>query len=259
MSRRLAFLALALLAGAAPARGADLEATVATVTAQPGSVVDVPITVTPTPGAFGVLGVQLRLNLGASVVQSSSFVSGDGWIWWWGAPAQNANATFAAAAAAGTTPVGAAGATLATVRVTVRNDAPLGTDLPLTLSTLAFNEGSPSVSVVNGVLRVRAAGLDAPTPDAAALALAPPSPNPASGRTRLAYTLSRASSRVKLSVHGVDGRSVRVLAEGPAGAGRHEATWDLRDDAGRTVRAGLYFARLESDGTVRNQRVAVLR
>lgn len=260
MSRRALVLALALVVShAAGARAADLEATVGTVTVQPGNTVDVPITVTPSPAAFGVLGIQLRLNLGASVVQSSSFVASDGWLWWWGAPAQNANATFAAAAAAGTTPVGAAGATLATVRVTVRADAPLGTDLPLTLSTLAFNEGSPSVSVVPGVLRVRAAGLDAPASGPAALALAPASPNPAARTTRLAFTLAEARSHVRLSVHALDGRLVRVLADGPSAAGRHDATWDLRDAAGSPVPAGLYFAKLGAGREARLQRIAVLR
>ncbi len=254
-----AFLALALLIAARPTVAADLTVTVPTVSVAPGGTVDLPIAVSPGPGGLGILGIQMRLQLGSAVVQSASFLTGDGWIYGWGGPATNVNADFAAAAAAGVGPLDSASPNVATVRVVVRGDAALGTDLPLTLTTMAFNEGSPSVQVVNGVLRVRTGGVGVPDGAASGLALAAPSPNPARTPLRLGFTLPRAAARTRLDVLSVDGRLVRTLADGALPAGVHDRTWDLRDTRGGAVPAGLYFVRLEADGGRRLARLAVLR
>lgn len=257
---RLVPAALALGVLFAPAaRAQTIAVNVTSVTAAPGATVDVPVTVSPGPEGLGILGIQLRMELGAAVVQSSSFVSSSGWLWWWGAPAQNAGSIFAAAAAAGVAPVGAGGGTLATLRIVVRPDAIVGTDLPLTLSTMAFNEGSPAASVTNGLLRVRTGGVDAPGPDARDVALSAPAPNPARTPVRLGFTLARAEPRARLDVLALDGRLVRVLGDGAASAGRHDHVWDLRDGAGEPVPPGLYFARLQAAGATRTRRLAVLR
>lgn len=41
--------------------------------------------------------------------------------------------------------------------------------------------------------------------------------------------------------------------------GEHEIAWDHRDDAGRTVSTGIYFARLEVDGRVLTRKLATLK
>jgi len=78
--------------------------------------------------------------------------------------------------------------------------------------------------------------LDVPTPAPTAFALAPPRPNPASGATRLAFTLPR-PAHIALAIEDPAGRRVAALADGTFAAGRHELTWD----AARTA-PGLYFA-----------------
>jgi flagellar hook assembly protein FlgD len=88
------------------------------------------------------------------------------------------------------------------------------------------------------------------------LAFALPSPNPADARTTLQYTLPRAGI-VRLGVYDASGRLVRELASGTREAGQQTEAWDLRDASGRTVGAGLYFARLETDGHTLVRRVAV--
>jgi hypothetical protein len=90
------------------------------------------------------------------------------------------------------------------------------------------------------------------------LAFALPSPNPANSRTTLQYTLAR-SGIVRLGVYDASGRLVRELASGTREAGQHSEAWNLRDASGRTVGAGLYFARLETDGRTLVRRVAVTR
>jgi hypothetical protein len=91
-----------------------------------------------------------------------------------------------------------------------------------------------------------------------ALALAAPAPNPARSLTTLAFALPRAA-RVRLALHDASGRLVRTLVDGAREAGAHTAAWDLRDEAGRAVGAGLYFATLEADGRRLTRRVMTLR
>jgi len=88
-----------------------------------------------------------------------------------------------------------------------------------------------------------------PTPvgTSGALALAPPSPNPAAWRTNLRFTLPEARA-ITLRVFDVSGRALRTLAAGRFGAGGHTISWDGRDDQGRRVAPGPYFVRL-ADGT----------
>jgi hypothetical protein len=91
-----------------------------------------------------------------------------------------------------------------------------------------------------------------------ALSFSPPSPNPARGATALEYTLSRAG-HVRLCVYDAAGRRVQVLREGEMPAGPHRDTFALRDDAGRSLAAGLYVLQLEAEGRVISRRLAAIR
>jgi hypothetical protein len=100
-------------------------------------------------------------------------------------------------------------------------------------------------------------------PDALTLALGIPTahPNPASEATRLDFSVPAAADGRSLAITIVDvsGRRVRTLARGAARTGAASVTWDLRDDAGGRVGAGLYFARIATGAEVRVCRVAVTR
>ncbi len=86
-------------------------------------------------------------------------------------------------------------------------------------------------------------------PVAGALALAV-GPNPANREGQVRFTLPHAG-RAEVTVHDVTGRRVRRLASGTFAAGTHARTWDLRDDAGRSLGAGVYLVRIASDaGTI---------
>lgn len=256
---RAALITCVLALAAAPLAAQPLAVVAPTVTAAPGATVDLPIETVPGPSGLGIVGMQVRMELGASVIQSSSFVTGEGFLWTWGTPARNATASFAVAAAAGTTPVPAGTDRLATVRVVIRADAPIGTDLPLTLSTMQFNEGSPAAEVTHGLLRIRTGTVAVTPPVSGRLALAAPAPSPARAGTRIAFALPHSGRAVRLDIVGVDGRAVRTLAEGEFEAGTHERVWDLRDAHGRAVAAGLYWVRLESAGERVTRRLVVAR
>jgi hypothetical protein len=69
--------------------------------------------------------------------------------------------------------------------------------------------------------------------------------NPWTGPGKLTAALPR-EAEVRLSIYDVAGRLVRTLHEGRLPAGPHEFAWDARDENGRSVASGLYFARLEA-------------
>jgi hypothetical protein len=85
------------------------------------------------------------------------------------------------------------------------------------------------------------ATLAAAVPTVTRLGLA--QPNPFRGSATIAYSLA-ASGPVNLTLYSVDGRRVRVLAQGVREAGEYSAVWDGRDDGGQTVSAGVYYALL---------------
>ncbi|MGQ0720282.1 MAG: FlgD immunoglobulin-like domain containing protein [Candidatus Eiseniibacteriota bacterium] len=93
--------------------------------------------------------------------------------------------------------------------------------------------GGPSVDAVVGPL------------SAMALALEQNRPNPFRPGTLIEYAVPE-RSRIRLSVHDVSGRTVRVLAEGEVAAGRRSVAWDGRDGTGTPVASGVYFYRLAS-------------
>jgi hypothetical protein len=69
------------------------------------------------------------------------------------------------------------------------------------------------------------------------------SPNPVRGNATLSFALAQGGP-VELAVYGVDGRLVRSLLRGTREAGAYQIAWDGRDEAGRTVAMGVYYARL---------------
>lgn len=71
-------------------------------------------------------------------------------------------------------------------------------------------------------------------------------PNPFNPSTSLVFALPQTTA-VELNVYDVRGRQMRTLVRGVLDAGRHRAGWDGRDEAGRDVAAGVYFAELRAE------------
>lgn len=91
-----------------------------------------------------------------------------------------------------------------------------------------------------------------------AMALELASPNPSRGATAIRYQLPR-SGAAELAVFDASGRRVATLARGDGAAGARTATWDGRDDGGRTAQPGLYWLRLTQGGEQRTQRIVQLK
>ncbi len=92
--------------------------------------------------------------------------------------------------------------------------------------------------------------------------LHPPVPNPFNPTTTIRYEVPGAageSEAVSLAVFDVAGRRVRTLVAGARRSGVHVARWNGRDDTGRRVASGVYFARLRVAGQTRSQRMVLLK
>lgn len=90
-------------------------------------------------------------------------------------------------------------------------------------------------------------------PEAAALRLFSPYPNPSRGAAVVPFEVEHAG-QVQLSVYDVLGRRVGVLLDGPVVAGRHAVALDASK-----LPAGLYVLRLETERGVVARRLTVLR
>ena len=83
-------------------------------------------------------------------------------------------------------------------------------------------------------------------------------PNPFSPETRIGFRLPL-SADVRLTVHDLEGRLVRILLDDTVAGGNHQVTWDGRDESGLIRGAGVYFYRLESEGERWVRKMTLLR
>jgi type IX secretion system substrate protein len=90
-------------------------------------------------------------------------------------------------------------------------------------------------------------------PAAASLELSPPAPNPSGRSASISFDVP-ARERVRLSLYDVQGREVEVLTDGEVDAGPHRASVDAA-----MLHAGLYFVRLQAEGTELTRRLAIVR
>jgi hypothetical protein len=88
--------------------------------------------------------------------------------------------------------------------------------------------------------------------------LLPPAPNPTTASTLIQYRIP-AEGPVRLAVYDVRGREVALLRRGTQPAGEHRLTWNPRDAGGDDAASGVYFLRLEFDGSIRSRRLLLAR
>ena len=82
------------------------------------------------------------------------------------------------------------------------------------------------------------------------------SPNPFSHATTIRYNLPVAD-RVSIDIYDTAGRLVRELSNGYQNAGTHAVVWNGRDGNGRRLPAGVYFCRLNANGSTRTTRTVI--
>lgn len=95
-------------------------------------------------------------------------------------------------------------------------------------------------------------------PHAAGFNLEAARPNPFNPRTSLVFTLDRRAA-VNLRIYDLRGRLVATLVQAVLPAGRHEAQWSGRDEAGGNAPAGIYLCRLDDGLRWRSQRLVLVK
>ncbi len=98
----------------------------------------------------------------------------------------------------------------------------------------------------------------------AGFGLAQSYPNPAAlsgpgaGNTRITFNI-QASGQARLSIFNIFGQQVRTLLQGRHGAGQHIAEWDLRNDRGEPVGAGIYFYQLQTNRQTATKKLVITK
>ena len=91
-----------------------------------------------------------------------------------------------------------------------------------------------------------------------AFAVGAAAPNPFTMKTVISFSLP-SPQMTSVVVYDLRGRRVQTLLEGPQPAGRHLVEWNGRDDRGRTVASGVYFAQVVAASGSSGQRLVLVR
>ena len=134
-----------------------------------------------------------------------------------------------------------------TASATVSRTSDLGSVRPGP-SKVRENSGSSQAQWLSLLESTAAAGVESQATDLKLVALGSGYPNPAGAKTHISYSMPYRGLAM-LRMVDVSGRAVRTLVDGDVGAGTHEATWDGRDDRGRSLPAGMYWYELNANGT----------
>jgi subtilisin family serine protease len=92
---------------------------------------------------------------------------------------------------------------------------------------------------------------------------AAPWPNPARNNASFDYAIGQDVAaggpvEVRVRVHDVQGRVVRDLKRAREGSGKYRVAWDIRDDRGRPVPAGMYYMDLRAGAMKASRRLVVV-
>jgi flagellar hook assembly protein FlgD len=83
-------------------------------------------------------------------------------------------------------------------------------------------------------------------------------PNPFNPVTTVMFSLPE-KGEVDLGVYDVSGRLVKTLYQGVMDQGKHKATWDGTNTAGRAVSSGVYFCKLFTKDNVAETKMVILK
>jgi flagellar hook assembly protein FlgD len=85
-------------------------------------------------------------------------------------------------------------------------------------------------------------------------------PNPFNPVTRIVYwEPDGGKQRVDLVIYDVSGARVRTLVSGTVATGRHEVTWDGRNDQGQAVGSGVYFYKMIQENFKATRKMLLLK
>jgi hypothetical protein len=124
--------------------------------------------------------------------------------------------------------------------------------------TWADNESGSDSNIFAMIVGTESTVSVDPGPAGSSLALSRQGASPARGPVTLSFALPH-TAPVRLAIYDLGGRRVRELVSGVQPGGTHEVVWDLRDDSGRPLPAGVSFARLEVEGKALSTKLVTLQ
>ena len=83
-------------------------------------------------------------------------------------------------------------------------------------------------------------------------------PNPFNPSTTIRFSLAEAG-HARLNIYNTRGQLVRSLANSNLMAGKHQMTWDGRDNRGKSVASGIYFYRLQAGKYVQSRKMILMK
>jgi len=83
-------------------------------------------------------------------------------------------------------------------------------------------------------------------------------PNPFNPDVNLAFDL-KSGGQVRVDIFNLRGQKVTELLDAKLGGGRHTLHWNGRDDSGRSVASGVYFARVRAAGQTRTLKLLLMK
>lgn len=86
-------------------------------------------------------------------------------------------------------------------------------------------------------------------------------PNPFNPETTIAFEVPTSNSlqRVQISVVNIKGQIVRNLVNNAYTSGTHSVVWDGKDNFGKTLSSGVYFARLKASNQILSRKMLLLK
>lgn len=83
-------------------------------------------------------------------------------------------------------------------------------------------------------------------------------PNPFNPSTTIAFYTPH-SMDLSVTLYNIKGQKVRILHSGRMGMGNHQLVWDGKDDGGRGVSSGIYFARVNAGKYIKNVKMVLMK
>ncbi|MEO5571058.1 MAG: T9SS type A sorting domain-containing protein [Bacteroidia bacterium] len=83
-------------------------------------------------------------------------------------------------------------------------------------------------------------------------------PNPVSASTTISFSLSQ-SEKVSVKIFDMTGRIVNTLADGEMQEGAQQVEWNVTDEKGNAVDAGIYFLKVDAGSFSKTQKLVIER
>ncbi|MCJ7459338.1 MAG: cohesin domain-containing protein [candidate division Zixibacteria bacterium] len=259
------FLSLLLFSGLAFA--GTVPVSIPDTSGSPGDAIQVPISVQNILPSDTVRSAEMTLIFNPAIIQPESIkVIYTGTLTQNWFPADYVTDSVINIALAGADSISGSG-TLVFLRFKVRSSALPGDSSVIHFTKMMFNEGAPTVSIKDGVLRITPTSvhenenLNLPRD----FNLGQNYPNPFNPTTTIPFRVRSLEfgagrpTHTTLVIYNLLGQKVNTLLDESLKPGLYQAIWNGKNDAGEKVPSGVYFYRLTSGSLSETRKMVLMR